>query len=423
MKIAVVGAGISGLSAAAFLKRSGHDVVIYEQFDTPRPLGSGLMLQPTGLAVLARLGLDKAAIGASSPILGIQGRVAGAERVIFDVSYRTLAPHLFGLGIHRGTLFSLLHDETNRQKIPVVTSVVVADATYDADNKPLLGDGKNRHGPFDLVINAQGMRSPLRQKFAEVKKDRMYPYAAVWGVCRDTAGAFKNHLYQRYQKARHMIGVMPVGKLNGDACESVAFFWSLRTHEYDLWREQGLQAWRRHVVALWPEVEALAGQFETLDDLSFATYGDVVLRSCCNHRMVSIGDAAHATSPQLGQGANMGLMDALVLDECLRQTEDVNAAIKTYAEKRKRHIGFYQTASHWLTPFFQSDASFHPILRDATFGLMCKLPYLGTEMVRTLAGVKTGLFTSMNPGTIHPDYDLSPDNSSKASRREFFPTP
>ena len=405
MKIAIIGAGTSGLSAAAFLKRTGHDVILYERFDTPRPIGAGLMLQPTGLAVLARLGLDKQAIGASSRIDSIKGHVARTGKTIFDLSYQYLAPHIFGLGIYRGTLFSLLHNEVLRQQVPIVTGSSIEDIGYEGD-KPFITDGKRRHGPFDLVINAQGARSPLRQKFMRIRKDKPYPYAAVWGVCRDREGAFKNALYQRYQKARHMIGVMPMGRLNGEPYESAAFFWSLRSHEYDLWRNQRLPAWQDYVASLWPEVEPLVRQFTSPDDLNFATYGDVVLHHCHNHRLVFIGDAAHATSPQLGQGANMGLLDALILDECLKADGDINNALMSFDAKRKKHLRFYQTASHWLTPFFQSDSRLRPWLRDTTFGAMCRLPYLKTEMVRTLAGIKTGLFSHMNPGNIHPDYDL-----------------
>ena len=405
MKVAVIGAGTSGLSVAIFLKRSGHDVSIYEKFDSPRPVGVGLMLQPTGLAVLAKLGLDKAAIRASSPIYGIQGHVVKTGRTIFDISYRALASHIFGLGIHRGTLFSLLYNEVLRQKIPIITSTSIENVTYDQNNMPHITDGKNSYGPFDLVINAQGAKAPLRQKFMKIQKDKPYPYAAVWGICKDHDSKFKNALFQRYLRAHHMIGLMPMGKLNGDDCESLAFFWSLRAHEYPAWRAQGLKAWQDYVISLWPEIESLVSQFQMQDDLAFATYGDVNLKSCHAHRLLFIGDAAHATSPQLGQGANMGLLDALIIDECLRETDDVNAALNAYAHKRKRHVRFYQTASHWLTPFFQSDSYILPFIRDLTFGLMCKLPFIKTEMVRTLAGVKTGLFTSMNPGDIYPDYD------------------
>ena len=57
LAVAICGAGIGGLSAAALLARQGHRVTLLDQFDTPAPVGSGLMLQVTGMAVLEQLGL------------------------------------------------------------------------------------------------------------------------------------------------------------------------------------------------------------------------------------------------------------------------------------------------------------------------------------------------------------------------------
>jgi len=57
MKIAIAGCGPGGLASALLLKRAGHDVTLYDQFAAPRALGSGLLIQPSGQAVLAQLGL------------------------------------------------------------------------------------------------------------------------------------------------------------------------------------------------------------------------------------------------------------------------------------------------------------------------------------------------------------------------------
>jgi 2-polyprenyl-6-methoxyphenol hydroxylase-like FAD-dependent oxidoreductase len=59
LDIAVAGCGIAGLAAALLLHGRGHAVTLYERFGKPRPLGSGLMIQPTGLAVLEQLGLAR----------------------------------------------------------------------------------------------------------------------------------------------------------------------------------------------------------------------------------------------------------------------------------------------------------------------------------------------------------------------------
>ena len=100
LDIAIVGCGTSGLAAALFLTHRGHKVTLLERFDTPRPLGAGLLLQPTGLACLAALGLDDAVIGMGAKIHNLYGRTAKG-RVIFDITYRDLHPNRFGLGIQR----------------------------------------------------------------------------------------------------------------------------------------------------------------------------------------------------------------------------------------------------------------------------------------------------------------------------------
>ena len=124
-----MGAGTAGLAASALLKRDGHDVAIYERFSTARPVGAGLLLQPTGLAVLATLGLDKAAIARAAPIRKLHG-TSGSGRTVFDVSYAHLAAHLHGLGIHRGVLFGLLHDTVIAAAVPIATGTAIAALDY-----------------------------------------------------------------------------------------------------------------------------------------------------------------------------------------------------------------------------------------------------------------------------------------------------
>ncbi len=73
LDIGIAGCGIGGLAAALLLARDGHRVRLYERFDAPRPIGSGLIVQPTGLAVLDRLGLAGALAAAAAPIHRLLG--------------------------------------------------------------------------------------------------------------------------------------------------------------------------------------------------------------------------------------------------------------------------------------------------------------------------------------------------------------
>ncbi len=269
--IAIVGCGSTGLAAASFLKRDGHRVTLFEQFDTPRPLGAGLLLQPTGLAILACLGLDKAIIGYGAPIHHLYGKSANGK-VIFDISYQQLSPYCFGLGIHRASLFDVLYNHAVALGVPIQTSCTVTEVSEDT--KPVLIDDKQkRHGPFDLIIDASGRRSRLCQKHAKLKLNRPYPYAAVWGVCHDPGRAFGgNRLQQRYDAAKVMIGILSIGRKPGDGTDCVAFFWSLPAAAYPQWRADGMDEWKKRVLGYWAEVEPFLNQFTSPDDLTFAEY-------------------------------------------------------------------------------------------------------------------------------------------------------
>jgi 2-polyprenyl-6-methoxyphenol hydroxylase-like FAD-dependent oxidoreductase len=109
---------------------------------------------------------------------------------------------------------------------------------------------------------------------------------------------------------------------------------------------------------------------------------------------VLIGDAAHATSPQLGQDANHGLLDAVSLADALAAAPDLPTALALHARTRRRQVRFYQWASWWMTPFFQSDSRALALMRDLTFDRMAPIPWLRREMLRTLAGLKTGVLSA-----------------------------
>ena len=100
----------------------------------------------------------------------------------------------------------------------------------------------------------------------------------------------------------------------------------------------------------WPEsvrhVEAIAG----LEAMTLARYGHHTLAIPAGDGIVFVGDSAHATSPQLGQGANMALLDARALAVALREAEDVQGALERYVQLRRWHVRLYQSLSLMFTP-------------------------------------------------------------------------
>lgn len=408
IKIAIAGAGTAGLALAAFLARDGHEVRVFERFEAAKPVGAGLLLQPTGLACLASLGLAGAAMQAGQAIAGIYGETVEGRRIL-DISYAELAPHLFGLGMHRGALFSVLHEEVKRLGIAFTAATEIEQSRLTREGRILLDRLGNEHGVFDLVVDATGVRSLLRATHAAVRFDRPYRYGAVWGSLVEPADwPHKQHLVQRYQGCHTMVGLLPVGRAPGDARRLIALFWSLRVEDRLAWQQAGLEAFKARMREVCPQAEPFLAQLHSLNDMTFASYADVALRAPFGERIVFIGDAGRALSPQLGQGANLALIDAATLSACLRTASSLAAALTAYGARRRRHGNFYALASRWLTPFFQSDSRSAAGLRDLAFPLMAHMPYLRRQMARTLSGMKTGLFSHLDPGLWHPDYALSP---------------
>ena len=105
---------------------------------------------------------------------------------------------------------------------------------------------------------------------------------------------------------------------------------------------------------------------------------------------VYLGDAAHATSPQLGQGCNLALLDAQALAASLAAHDDLPGALADYTRRRRRQLAFYQYATRWLTPFFQSDSRLAGVVRDLAMPLAVRLPWIQRHMVLTMCGLKTG---------------------------------
>lgn len=124
------------------------------------------------------------------------------------------------------------------------------------------------------------------------------------------------------------------------------------------------------------------------DQLQRARYRDVVLHRSALGRLVFIGDAAHAMSPQLGQGVNMALMDAAALADSLGDHTTIEQALADYGRRRRSHVAVYQRLSRWVTPLFQSDRDSLAWLRDLSFGPLGRLSLTRGTMLKVLTGTK-----------------------------------
>lgn len=388
MRIAIAGAGIAGLAAALLLKRSGHKITIFERFDQPAPVGSGLVVQPTGQAVLGELGLLDEALALGCKLDAIKGTNIRTGRLVLDVSYGALRGDRSGLGIGRGVLFELLYRAAKRARITLVTSTSVDAVEAGVDGlQYLVSKGKKLPDGFDLIVDASGSGSCLRARVFPQFGPVPNAYGALWASVDFHEDGFEpNALTQHYEKASVMIGVLPTGRDRSRGPARAAFFWSQKPAEYDALRVAGLQAWKDRVAAYWPQTICYLDQINDWDQLTLARYGHHTLPQPFASGIAFIGDAAHSTSPQLGQGANMALLDALALERALTRYGNIDQALAEYARMRRVHVRLFQLLSATLTPFYQSDGEFYPFVRDRLAAIAARVP----PGPRLLAGMVSG---------------------------------
>jgi 2-polyprenyl-6-methoxyphenol hydroxylase-like FAD-dependent oxidoreductase len=380
LDIAVVGCGVGGQAVATLLADAGHRVTVFERFAEARPLGAGLLLQPTGLAVLRQLGLAEAALEQGARIDGLDGRTAGG-RAVLDLSYSRLHAKAFGLGIHRGDLFALLHERLKRSSAKLVVASEIINIEQDGARAYVEDHTGSSHGPFDLVVVADGAHSHLRERLMPDARAPIYPWGCVWTTVEDRDNAFAGMLRQRFAGPTVMMGILPVG--SGRA----TMFWSLPVGETKL---TDLATWKKEAIALWPEARPLVERVEATTAFTHASYRHVALPGWNDGPVVFMGDAAHGTSPQLGQGANLALLDAWALSRALAEEVRISDGLALFERRRVPPTRFYRHASHLLTPFFQSRLRLLGWLRDAFLGWACRLPLMSTMMTEVLAGTRKG---------------------------------
>jgi len=355
LQIAIAGMGMGGLCLACLLAEQGHKVVLYDQMERPGPVGSGFVLQPTGLAVLERLGLRQITEARGQRIDTMLGKNG---KVVLHVDYRKGE---YGVAIIRWALFDILHQRALTLGVAIETNRSVR-AVESGTRARMVFDNGATSPDFDLVVDAMGARSPLRGV-----KGRELAYGALWVNLpwQDGIGFERNRLEQRYHRASTMIGVLPLGRARDDMPAMTTFFWSLRHRDVTKWKQDGLAAWVDTICQHWPQIAPFLQTIDAhQDSIVHANYRHHTHCNPVSGRLVRLGDSWHATSPQLGQGANMALLDALALSEALKKQRDLARALKDYTARRRLHLMFYQSLSYGLTPLYQSNSRILPAVRD-----------------------------------------------------------
>lgn len=381
MDIAVVGGGIAGTTIAWQLRTQGHRVTLFEQAAKCGPVGAGILLQPSGQAVLQQLGLLDAIRDVSPPIKSLHAQHRSGGTLV-RLPYCKLSNDLFALGVLRGNLFSLLLDRCRSHGVEIREGHQIAEYVQSDSSVDLTCSNGGSAGSYDLLIAADGSRSRLREFSGLTRSVYEYPDAALWTIGPYTGP--QDTLLQVVARCGRLMGMLPVGE---NRC---SFFWGIKKTEEAEVRSAGSDRWKQQVAEFFPPAEEAVADVMSMDELIFASYRSVRMKRVTDGRVVFIGDAAHATSPHLGQGLNLALEDALCLLQHLKKYDDHRIAFKKYESDRTSTLSYYSTLTAALTPFFQTSNRLLQLGRDLSLPVMPHLPYVGRQMILTLAGLKTG---------------------------------
>jgi len=400
-RVGVVGCGSAGPTVSALLARQGHEVTLFERAPELLPVGTGFVIQPTGLWVLDQIGLREEVVSYGGVIdaLRIDRLVRpGRRRPLVSLEYDMIRDGLYGVGMYRPTILGLLVRAMQEAGAELRTGVEVTGVGLRGGKRILDTDG-GEEGPFDLIIFSNGSRSQAREWLGIPHRAVEHKWGAFWAIVPDEHGRFGGHLHQVVKGTQKMLGVLPTGVLPGGERSDrlVSLFWSVRADRQEAERARGVDAIAEEILQFNPRLDAALSHIKTIDDWMYSGYWDITMKDWHRDGAIVIGDAAHAMTPQLGNGVNLALCDAWTLAHALETEPDIDAALAHYTRARRNHLHYYSTATRWITHLFQSSVPGLAALRRAGFVAANGMPPVRRQMVRSMAGVKRGLFHRSYP--------------------------
>ncbi|TGB38569.1 FAD-dependent monooxygenase [Mycolicibacterium peregrinum] len=338
LRVAVVGAGIGGLTAAIAMRANGIDATVYEQAHELKALGAGVSIATNGSRILNTLGVGAAVAAIAGPVTHYQFRTWQAEPIAGEPSALGFGDPATTWCLHRGEFQKVLAGALPVGALQLGRSCVGAAEHRDGVHVEF-ADGTTVDA--DLLVGADGIHSRLQGRVARAAEPVSEGIMAYRGLipADRVRGVVDVHASSMWLGPRQSFLAYPVSA--GALLNIVAFVPTTLTVA-ESWTAPGdvaelaaaYQGWDPTVLSI---IEAMDSTFR------WGIYDREPLERWSTDRITLLGDSAHAVTPHLGQGANQAIEDAMTLAVLLRgaQPEQIGARLRRYEDlrmSRTRHV-------------------------------------------------------------------------------------
>ena len=362
-KVLIVGGGIGGLSLGIALRRADIDAEIVEINKEFNVYGVGIIQQANALRALDALGVADETMRRGSPY----GKVKMCAPNGF--SFAEIGnPPMGNFPIHNGISRKILHDILYNAAVENGVIFRMGLTVSDIENEGMrvgvtFTDGTE--GSYQLVVGADGVNSKVRSLvFGDYKPQ--YIGSSVWRY------PFKRHPdletgYMFFGK-KTKLGLIPM-----TAQEMYMFVVSAEGDDNPIIPQEELVSRLKAYVSDFPAqmVQDILGEITDADKVNYRPLETLMMSAPWHkNRVVMIGDAAHATIPQLGSGAALAIEDAVVLAEELQKDQSVEDVLDTYMKRRYDRCKLIVDVSNTLAEWERMEWSGIPLPEGANMGML-----------------------------------------------------